>query len=69
MNQSYILNNFILSLRRELNELNNMAEWGIGNEKLGGNIVKEEFYKGQLSIINQIEGWLSVEEGFLKSKE
>ena len=35
-------------------ELLEMAKWGIANEQLAGNIVKEEFWKGQKSAITQL---------------
>jgi hypothetical protein len=49
------------ALRKELNENIELAEWGIANEKLGGNVVKEEFWKGQHIAFRKILGWLENE--------
>ena len=46
------------ALRKELEEIIQLAEWSIGNERLGGNIVKEAHAKGELCTANQIMCWL-----------
>jgi hypothetical protein len=46
------------ALRKELEEIIQLAEWSVGNERLGGNIVKENFAKGELCTANQIMCWL-----------
>ena len=46
------------ALRKELEEIIQLAEWSIGNERLGGNIVKENFAKGELCTATQIMCWL-----------
>ncbi len=46
-------------VEQELSEILQLAEWGVGNETIGGNIVKLEFWKGQLSAARQMKSFLS----------
>lgn len=34
------------------------ATWGIANERLAGNIVKEEFWKGQAAVASYLKTWV-----------
>lgn len=45
-------------LKRELKEIIDLAEWGIANERMGGNAVKEEHWKGQRYAATALMGWL-----------
>ena len=47
-------------LRKELDTIIDLAEWGIANEKLGGNVVKEEHWNGQRFAATQVIQWLEV---------
>lgn len=46
------------ALRKELETIIELAEWGIANERLGGNVVKEEHWKGQRFAATQVVQWL-----------
>lgn len=45
-------------LRKELDTIIELAEWGIGCERLSGNVVKEELWKGQRCAATQVLQWL-----------
>jgi hypothetical protein len=46
------------SIRSDIDQMIELAQWGIANEKLGGNVVKEEFWKGQLSALRFVTATL-----------
>lgn len=48
-------------LRQELNTIIELAECGIANEKLGGNVCKEEHWKGQRFAATQVLQWLDAQ--------
>ena len=55
------------ALRKELEEIIQLAKWSIADERLGGNIVKEEHAKGELCTANQIMCWLERQQPNAKS--
>lgn len=51
----------VAALRAELDTIIELAEWGIANEQLGGNVCKEEHWKGQRFAATQIKQWLEAQ--------
>lgn len=49
-------------LEQELNSIIEQAECGIANERLGGNIAKQEHWKGQRFVAVSIMTWLKARE-------
>lgn len=45
----------------ELDRIIDAAEVGIAGERLGGNAVKEEFWKGHKSAAEQIKLWMEAQ--------
>jgi len=50
--------NLVTALRKELETIIELAERGIASERLGGNVVKEEHWKGQRIAATQVIQWL-----------
>ena len=45
----------LTELSMGIDQLMGEANWGIGSERIAGNVVKEQFWKGQLSASKQIK--------------
>lgn len=48
------------AIMAEIDKIIELAEWQIAGERLSGNVVKEEFFKGQKSAAEQIKLWLEL---------
>lgn len=49
------------SITVELDRIIDESEVGIAGERLSGNVVKEEFWKGQKSAAEQIKLWMEAQ--------
>lgn len=62
-NLAPVLAKIVPGLVEMLQSMFEQANWGIANERLGGNVVKEEFWKGQKSAAQQALATIREMEG------